>query len=85
MLVGAFSHLFFDFISHGNFYWLYPWYENPEFFPSWWYARWAELPVPGYRDPYPIGPHFLAWTVLGVAGIVMFFRPARHNSRHRGL
>ncbi|HOX37350.1 MAG TPA: DUF4184 family protein [Candidatus Brocadiia bacterium] len=76
VFVGAFSHLFFDFISHGHFLWLYPWYENNAFFPSWWHAKWAELAVPGYRNPYPVGPHFMAWLFLAILGAVMFFRPA---------
>ncbi|HZO12795.1 MAG TPA: DUF4184 family protein, partial [Polyangiaceae bacterium] len=38
--VGALSHAVFDFISHENFLWLYPWYENREFFPLWWRERW---------------------------------------------
>jgi hypothetical protein len=75
--VGAFSHLAFDFVSHGNFLWLYPWYDDPEFFPDFWYARWFEVPLPGYADPYPIGPHFLVWVLLSVAGAVLYFVRAR--------
>lgn len=77
ILVGAFSHLFFDFISHENFLWLYPWYENEKFFPSWWYQRWIEIPLPWYERPYPAGPHFLVWAALSVIGAWMLFRPRK--------
>lgn len=79
--IGAFSHLFFDFISHGNFLWLYPWYEDRAFFPRFWYARWAEVRLPFYEEPYPIGPHFMVWTALSVAGALMLFEPRRRRRR----
>ena len=70
--IGALSHAFFDFISHENFLWLYPWYDNPEFFPLWWRARWLEVALPFYAAPYPIGPHFVVWMILNVVGALMF-------------
>jgi len=73
VLAGALSHLVFDFVSHGNFLWLYPWYVDEHFFPSWWYARWLEIPLPFYREPYPLGPHLLVWIALSALGIVLFF------------
>jgi hypothetical protein len=73
-LVGAFSHLFFDFISHGNFLWFYPWYEDAHFFPAWWYTKWFEIPLPGYRNPYPAGPHLVVWLFLSLLGIWLLFR-----------
>lgn len=79
VLAGAFSHLFFDFISHGNFLWFYPWYQDPTFFPRFWYARWAEVRLPIYEEPYPIGPHFLVWTALSIAGALMLFAPWRRT------
>jgi hypothetical protein len=77
VLAGAFSHLAFDFVSHDKFLWLLPWYENPNFFPAFWYARWAEIHTPFYDKPYPIGPHFVVWLTLSVVGAVMFFRRPR--------
>lgn len=71
--IGGFSHLFFDFFSHGRFMWFYPWYNPPRFFPSWWYVRWFEIPVPGYEDPYPMGPHLLVWIGMNIVGIAAFF------------
>lgn len=77
VFVGALSHLVFDFVSHDKFLWLLPWFENPTFFPRFWYARWAEIRTPFYDKPYPVGPHFLVWLVLSVSGAVMFFRRPR--------
>jgi hypothetical protein len=78
--IGALSHLVFDFVSHGNFLWFYPWYDDPELFPDFWYARWFEVAVPGYEAPYPIGPHFVVWVILSALGAVLYFvrpKPAR--------
>ncbi len=73
--LGAFSHLFFDLISHGGFTWFYPWMPKSRIFPSWWYVTWYELPLPWYKDPYPIGPHFVMWVFLGLLGILLLFYP----------
>ncbi len=75
--VGALSHLVFDFISHESFLWLVPFYEPRRPFPEFWYARWFEVRLPGYREPYPIGPHFSVWVVLSVVGAIVFFRKRR--------
>jgi hypothetical protein len=81
VLAGSFSHLAFDFVSHGNFLWLCPWYDNPSFFPAWWYARWLEIPLPFYPRPYPVGPHLLVWTFLSLLGAILLARrpPARRS------
>lgn len=73
--LGAFSHLFFDLISHGGFEWFYPWFTPGRIFPEWWYTVWFRIPVPGYEQPYPFGPHFLVWAALSVIGIISLFRP----------
>lgn len=73
--LGAFSHLFIDFISHGNCIWLYPWYSNPHFFPDWWYIEWFKISLPGYHDPYVAGPHLAVWTAFSVTGIILFVYP----------
>ena len=75
--IGALSHVVFDFVSHGNFLLLMPWYAPRDFFPAWWNARWFEVPMPGYPEAYPIGPHFVVWTLLSIVGAIMFFRPRR--------
>ena len=81
--VGALSHLFFDFITHGSFYLLYPFCENVRLFPSWWYTKWFEIPIPWYADPYPAGPHLAAWILLSLLGIVLLWRPWRTRPRSR--
>jgi hypothetical protein len=81
--LGALSHLVFDFVSHGNFLWLHPWYDGAEIFPAWWHARWLEIPFPGYTEPYPVGPHFAVWMVLNVVGAVLFFLPWWRADRRR--
>lgn len=75
LLLGCFSHFVFDSISHGGFRWFYPWWPNVRVFPDWWYTVWARLPVPGYRKPYPVGPHLMVWIALSVIGAVMLFYP----------
>jgi len=72
ILIGAFSHLVFDFISHDKFLWAYPWKEI-DFFPRWWTAHLFELKMPFYDQPYPIGVHFFVWCFLSVLGGVLFF------------
>jgi Domain of unknown function (DUF4184) len=76
---GSLSHVVFDFISHESFLLLLPFYESKRVFPTFWYARWFEVPLPGYREPYPIGPHFTVWLALSVLGALMFFRKSRHE------
>lgn len=71
--IGALSHIASDFVSHETFMLLLPWVEPRRIFPEFWYARWFEVPLPGYREPYPIGPHFAVWTLLTVVGAVLFF------------
>lgn len=75
ILIGALSHLLWDFISHGNCLWLYPLYGNFQVFPSWWSAVWFEIPLPFYADPYPFGPHLVVWIVLTASGALLFIGP----------
>jgi hypothetical protein len=83
--VGALSHLVIDFISHGNFLWFFPWYDNPHFFPSWWYTCWFKIPLPGYRDPYSAGPHLVVWVLLGLVGIALFLVPLGARAKGPGV
>ena len=78
--LGTLSHLVFDFVSHTQFMLLYPWYVGARVFPNWWYTTWFRIPLPGYRDPYPAGPHWVIWLILGIMGILMLFWPwIRHK------
>lgn len=75
LCIGAFSHLFFDLISHGKLIWFYPWWIPERPFPSWWYIAWAHIPAPGYETPYPVGPHLMIWLFLGALGAWLLFYP----------
>lgn len=83
--LGAFSHLFFDFISHGGFKWLYPWYPDIDCFPGWWHTEWFGIDFPWYREPYPFAPHTVVWCVLSIIGAWLFLRPMlRKPNNHSG-
>jgi hypothetical protein len=71
--LGALSHVVTDLLSHAHSRLLWPWAEDPAWFPAWWYATWGRLPVPGYAG-YPVGPHFVSWIALSIAGAAMWFR-----------
>ena len=75
--IGSLSHLVFDFVTHGNFLLLWPWYRNDHVFPSWWYHAWGSIPLPVYREPYPFAPHTIAWFTLTIIGAVAFVRCLR--------
>jgi hypothetical protein len=75
MLLGAISHLFFDLISHQEFQLLWPWHANANIWPAWWTIEWWRAPVPFYENGYGIGPHFVMWMVLNVAGILLLIWP----------
>ncbi|HSL28061.1 MAG TPA: hypothetical protein VK900_02580 [Anaerolineales bacterium] len=75
MFVGILSHVAFDFISHDTNLLLYPWYEDPRWFPEWWYRTWFEIPpVPPFGHTYSAGIHTVIWGLLTVTGIFLFFR-----------
>jgi hypothetical protein len=80
LLLGTFSHLVIDLLSHGDkhagFNWLRPLDVKVQIFPGWWNHTWFTMPVPGYENGYPFAPHFVVWVVLGVLGTVMLFAPA---------
>jgi hypothetical protein len=81
LATGSLSHLGFDLASHGSFPWLAPWLDQARIFPAWWYRAWFQVPLPGYAEPYPFGPHAVVWCVLSLTGGVLFFvRPRRGAS-----
>lgn len=79
LLVGAFSHLFFDLLSHGEkhggFKWLRPLDVHVDLFPAWWNHEWFRMPVPGYQNGYAFAPHFIAWCAFSLLGAWMLIRP----------
>lgn len=80
LLVGAFSHLFFDLLSHGEkhagFNWFRPWQVELHLFPDWWSHTWWDMPIPGYPGGYPLAPHFLSWCFFSALGAWLLLRPA---------
>ena len=82
--IGALSHVTFDFVTHGNFLWLWPWHRDDHWFPRWWYHEWSTIPLPLYRKPYPFAPHTVAWLVLSALGIWLFMRALRQATLAEG-
>ncbi len=74
LLLGAASHIFFDFITHDTFVLLLPWYWSDQFFPAWWSQRWTSVELFVYDEPYPIGVHFVGWLLLSVIGAIVYVR-----------
>jgi len=73
--IGVFSHVFFDFISHGGTKFLWPWIDRIKVFPNWWNHEWFRMPIPGYTNGYLFSPHFIVWCFLGILGAWMLFKP----------
>lgn len=80
VVIGALSHVIFDLITHCNFLLLWPWYTSDEIFPDWWCRAWFYVPVPIYDEPYPFGPHTVAWLILSGVGIWLFLRLSRRGT-----
>jgi hypothetical protein len=72
--IATLTHDLIDFVTHTNFIFFYPWYENKHFFPEWWSREWFTIGLPGYAHPYSVGWHLVVWLVLSVLGILMFLR-----------
>jgi hypothetical protein len=83
LMVGIFSHVGFDLISHDTNLLLYPWVENARWFPGWWYRTWFEIhPLPMFGPPYAVGVFSIIWCILTIVGILWFFqflRPKQEN------
>lgn len=78
---GALSHSIFDLLTHANLVLFLPWYRDDALFPAWWRTAWVELPLVFYDKPYPIGPHFVAWSVASVVGVLLYARYRRLDLR----
>lgn len=72
--IGALTHDLIDFITHKQMVFLLPWYESNDFFPAWWSREWFTIWLPGYKNPYSVGWHWVAWLILGTVGILMYLR-----------
>jgi hypothetical protein len=80
--IGAISHVIADMLTHEHSRLLWPFATDPYWLGRWWSSAWVHVSAPGYPD-YPIGPHFVGWLVLSVAGAVMFFRWPPHHPAAR--
>lgn len=75
VLVGILSHVGFDLISHDTNLLLYPWVENPRWFPGWWYTSWFEIrPLAMFGHSYSVGLFTVIWCILTLLGIFLFVR-----------
>lgn len=75
VLVGILSHVGFDLISHDTNLLLYPWVENPQWFPGWWYPIWFEIrPLPMFGQTYGVGVFSVIWCLLTLIGIFLFIQ-----------
>lgn len=83
LIIGIFSHLLFDLVSHGHFPWLLPWVPKLKLFPDWWYDTWLRIWSPTRPAGRKIGPHAVIWVLLSVVGIWMLLRPAIHSWKNR--
>ncbi len=73
--VGVLSHLVFDLVSHDKNLLLYPWYNNVQWFPLWWYATWFHIPaLPIFGNSYAVGSFTVMWVILTSVGIILFFQ-----------
>jgi hypothetical protein len=83
LMVGIFSHVGFDLISHDTNLLLYPWVENARWFPGWWYRTWFEIrPLPMFGQSYAVGVFSVIWCILTIVGILWFFQfliPKKEN------
>jgi hypothetical protein len=75
VFVGILSHVGFDLISHNTNLLFYPWYENAQWFPGWWYTTWFEIrPLAMFGHSYSVGIFTVSWCILSLIGVFLFFR-----------
>jgi hypothetical protein len=75
ILIGILSHIGFDLISHDTNLLLYPWVEDPHWYPSWWYTKWFEIrPLHAFGRLYSGGVFSVIWGLLTLIGTFLFIR-----------
>jgi hypothetical protein len=75
VFIGILSHIGFDLISHDTNLVLYPWVENPRWYPGWWYTIWFEIPpFSRFGRSYAVGVFSIIWGLLTLIGTVLFIR-----------
>jgi hypothetical protein len=84
VFIGILSHIGFDLISHDTNLLLYPWSENPRWYPGWWYTIWFKLrPLHVFGRSYAVGVFSIIWgllTVIGTFSFIRFLSPKREDS-----
>jgi len=75
VFIGSLSHIGFDLISHDTNLLLYPWVENPRWYPGWWYTIWFEFrPLPMFGRTYSVGVFSIIWVLLTIVGTFSFIK-----------
>ncbi len=75
VFIGILSHIGFDLISHDTNLLLYPWVENPRWFPGWWYTIWFKIrPLPKFGRSHKVGVFSVVWGLLTLIGTFLFIR-----------
>ncbi len=83
VFIGILSHIGFDLISHDTNLLLYPWVENPRWYPAWWYKVWFRLrPLHMFGRSYDVGIFSIIWgllTLIGTFSFIRFLSPKREG------
>lgn len=75
VFIGILSHIGFDLISHDTNLLLYPWVENPRWYPNWWYTIWFKIrPLHIFGRTYAVGVFSIIWGLLTLIGTLVFLR-----------
>jgi hypothetical protein len=83
VFIGILSHIGFDLISHDTNLLLYPWSENPRWYPAWWYTIWFKVrPLHVFGRSYAVGVFSIIWgllTLIGTFSFIRFLSPKRED------
>jgi hypothetical protein len=84
VLIGILSHIGFDLISHDTNLLLYPWVENPRWFPNWWYTIWFKIrPLYIFGRTYAVGVFSVIWVLLTLIGTFLFIQFLKPKQEER--
>ena len=75
VFIGILSHIGYDLISHDTNLLLYPWHEDPRWYPGWWYTIWFKIrPLHVFGRSYAVGGFSIIWGLLTLIGTISFIR-----------
>ncbi|HSJ85829.1 MAG TPA: DUF4184 family protein [Anaerolineales bacterium] len=75
VFIGILSHIGFDLISHDTNLLLYPWVEDPRWYPGWWYTIWFKIrPLSMFGKTYQVGVFSIIWGLLTLIVTLLFIR-----------